>query len=64
MAYPLKNQGFGKQFKSAGKSGAKIALIYGGDELSEGKVKIRNLSTGEENLVDRSDLEITVRGLF
>ncbi|MEK9983666.1 MAG: histidine--tRNA ligase [Opitutae bacterium] len=64
VAYPLKNQGFGKQFKSAGKSGAKIALIYGGDELSEGKVKIRNLSTGEENLVDRSDLEIKVRGLF
>ena len=64
VAYPLKNQGFGKQFKSAGKSGAKIALIYGGDELSEGKVKIRNLSTGDENLVDRSDLEIKVRGLF
>lgn len=64
VAYPLKNQGFGKQFKSAGKSGAKIALIYGGDELSEGKVKIRNLSTGEENLVARSELEIKVRGLF
>jgi len=64
VAYPLKNQGFGKQFKSAGKSGAKIALIYGGDELSEGKVKIRNLSTGKENLVARSELEIKVRGLF
>ena len=64
VAYPLKNQGFGKQFKSAGKSGAKIALIYGGEELSEGKVKIRNLSTGDENLVDRSDLEIKVQGLF
>ena len=56
IVYPLKNQGFGKQFKNAGKSGAKLALIYGGDELAAGKVKIRNLESGDESLVDRSDL--------
>ena len=50
------NQGFGKQFKNAGKSGAKLALVYGGDELAAGKVKIRNLESGEEELADRNNL--------
>ena len=56
VVYPLKNQGFGKQFKNAGKSGAKLALVYGGDELAAGKVKIRNLESGEEELADRNNL--------
>ena len=56
VVYPLKNQGFGKQFKNAGKSGAKLALIYGSDELASGKVKVRNLESGEERLCPREDL--------
>jgi histidyl-tRNA synthetase len=56
IVYPLKNQGFGKQFKNAGKSGAKLALIYGGDELAAGKVKIRDLGSGKEKLCSRKDL--------
>jgi histidyl-tRNA synthetase len=54
--YPLKNQAFGKQFKNAGKSGAKIALVYGEDELAQGKVKIRDLESGEESQVVREKL--------
>lgn len=61
IVYPLKNQGFGKQFKNAGKSGAKLALIYGGDELAAGKVKIRDLGSGEESLVDRSEIVDNIR---
>ena len=61
VIYPLKNQGFGKQFKNAGKSGAKFALIYGGDELAAGKAKVRNLATGEEKLIDRNELATALR---
>jgi len=40
--YPMRDLGFGKQFKAAADSGAKIALIYGGDELAKGKMCIRD----------------------
>ncbi|MFP4156668.1 MAG: histidine--tRNA ligase [Opitutales bacterium] len=48
VEYPLKAQGFGKQFKLAGQSGARGALIYGAEELGRGSVKLRNLKSGEE----------------
>ena len=51
VEYPIKDAAFGKQFKTAAESGAKLALIYGGDELAKGVVKIRNLT-------DRSEIEI------
>jgi histidyl-tRNA synthetase len=51
VEYPLKDLAFGKQFKAASEVGAKLALIYGGDELAKGVVKLRNLS-------DRSEIEI------
>ena len=41
--YPMKDVAFGKQFKAAADSGARIALIYGGDELAKGVVKLRDL---------------------
>ncbi len=50
--YGLKQQGFGKQFKTAGASGARFALIYGQEEVAAGKLKLRDMSSGEEELVD------------
>jgi histidyl-tRNA synthetase len=49
--HPLKQQGFGKQFKTAGASGARFALIYGEEEVAQGKLKLRDLAKGEEVLV-------------
>jgi histidyl-tRNA synthetase len=49
--HPLKQQGFGKQFKTAGASGARFALIYGEEEVAQGKLKLRDLAEGEEVLV-------------
>src|SRR6187402_703080 len=49
--YPFKDLAFGKQFKAAAESGARLALIYGGDELAKGVVKIRDLA-------DRSEREV------
>jgi histidyl-tRNA synthetase len=64
VEYPLKEVAFGKQFKAAAESGAKLALIYGGDELAKGVVKIRDLTERSERDVPRGELVATVRDFF
>jgi len=62
--YPMKDLAFGKQFKAAADSGAKIALIYGGDELAKGIVKMRDLTDRTERDFPASGVEAAVRGFF
>jgi len=62
--YPMKELAFGKQFKAAAESGAKLALIYGGDELAKGVVKIRDLTSRTEQEIARDQVLTTVRGFF
>lgn len=59
--YPLKDLAFGKQFKAATESGAKLALIYGGDELAKGVVKVRDLAARTEMDVPRDQVGSVVR---
>lgn len=61
VEYPLKDIAFGKQFKAAAESGAKLALIYGGDELAKGVVKIRDLTDRSEREVPRDRIADAVR---
>ncbi|MDO4437368.1 MAG: histidine--tRNA ligase [Coriobacteriaceae bacterium] len=42
------------QFKQADKLGASHIVIIGGDELAAGKVKLRNMATHDESLIDRA----------
>lgn len=51
VEYPLKSVGFGKQFKLAGQSGARLALIFGEEEVAAGTAKLRNLQSGDEQSV-------------
>ena len=44
------------QFKQADKLGARRIVILGGDELAAGKVKVRDMTTHEERLVDRASI--------
>ena len=53
----LMQRNLGKQFKYANKIGAKKVIIIGPDELKEGKVKVKDMQTGNEELVDISGLE-------
>jgi histidyl-tRNA synthetase len=64
VEYPLRELAFGKQFKAAADSGAKLALIYGGDELAKGVVKIRDLGQRSEMEVSRSEVAGHVRDFF
>ncbi len=58
--YPMKDLGFGKQFKNATESGAKLALIYGSDELAKGVVKLRDLAKREEVEIPRDQVTAAV----
>ena len=62
--YPLRDVAFGKQFKAAAESGAKIALIYGGDELAKGIVKLRDLTDRTELDFPAAGVEAAVRVFF
>jgi histidyl-tRNA synthetase len=62
--YPMKEVAFGKQFKAAAESGAKLALIYGGDELAKGVVKFRDLAQRNEREVSRTEVATSVRDFF
>ncbi len=64
VEYPMKDLAFGKQFKAAGESGAKLALIFGGDEVAKGVVKIRDLSKREEREVPNSEILNAVRAIL
>ncbi len=55
-AYSLKSCGFGKQFKDAGKSGARYALILGSKELETQNVKIKDLRNASETTVPQKSL--------
>ncbi len=61
VEYPFKELAFGKQFKAAAESGAKLALIYGGDELAKGVVKIRDMTDRSEREVARDQVLASVR---
>ena len=64
VEYPFKDLAFGKQFKAASESGAKLALIYGSDELAKGVVKIRDMADRTEREIPRDQVVALVRDLL
>ncbi len=64
VEYPFKDLGFGKQFKAAAEAGAKVALIYGSEELAKGVVKLRDMRARSERDVARADVLSAVRELL
>ena len=64
VEYPMKEMAFGKQFKAAGESGARLALVYGSDELARGVVKLRDLIGRTERDVTRAEAAEAAREFF
>ena len=54
-SYAMKVAGFGKQFKEAGKSGARYALILGEEEELKNEVKIKDLKSSAEISTSQND---------
>lgn len=51
------------QFKQADKLNAAYIVVIGGDELADGKVKLRNMSSHEETLIDRASAAEVIAAL-
>lgn len=64
VEYQLKPQAFGKQFKAASDAGARVALVYGSDEIANGVVTLRNLAERSEVKVPSDQLLAAVRDLL
>jgi histidyl-tRNA synthetase len=62
--YPMKEVAFGKQFKAAAESGARVALIFGSEELARGAAKLRDLRDRSEQEVPLDHLMEAVRDLL
>jgi len=58
--YAMKGGNFGKQFKTADQSGARYALVYGREEVEQGRVKLKDLQKREETTILLSDLVATL----
>ncbi len=54
------NKGIGAQLKYADRRGIPYALIPGTEELANGQVSLKNLSTGDQITIDRSELTRTL----
>lgn len=64
VEYPMKELGFGKQFKVAAESGAAVALIFGQDEVAKGMLKIRDMNTRTEREVPQESMLDEVKALL
>ena len=57
VAYGLRQQGVAKQMKAASREGANTVLIIGPDELANGTVLVRDMTSGEQREVQRQEFE-------
>ena len=62
--YNLRDGKFPKLMQAAETAGAKFALIYGGDEIANGVVKIRDLTTRTEATIPRTDIIPALRAVL
>ena len=52
------------QMKAAGRSGARVAIIVGGDEVADGTATLRDLARGEQTMVKRDEVVAHVRTML
>ncbi len=62
--YNLRDGKFPKLMQAAETAGSKFALIYGGDEIANGVVKVRDLTTRTEATIPRTDIIPALRAVL
>jgi histidyl-tRNA synthetase len=55
--YDYLNRSMKAQMREANKQNAKYVIFVGGDEYKQGKLNLKNLENGEQQLIDVKDLE-------
>jgi histidyl-tRNA synthetase len=63
VVYPEATK-LGKQFKYADRIGAKVTLVLGPDEAGKGQVAVKNLGSGEQNVVPQEAVLDVIRGIL
>ncbi len=61
--YPAVDK-LGKQFKYAGRIGAKVAIVLGPDEVAQNQVAVKNLITRGQESIPRDSLEETIQKML
>jgi len=61
--YLFRDLAFGKQFKAAGRIGARVVISVGEREIGEGIFSVKDMGSGEETRVDRENLSEAIRGI-
>jgi histidyl-tRNA synthetase len=59
--FSLRKTGAGKQMEQANAARSLLAVFIGGEEEKTGNVKMRNMKTGEESIIERNDLVSALR---
>ena len=59
----LANRSMKAQFKIADRESAKFCLILGDDELARGEVMLKNLSTGEQSAVPKTEIILRLKSI-
>ena len=54
----------GKQFKYADRTGIRLAVILGSDEINKNVVSIKDLTTGDQQTVNRQDALLAIRKML
>ncbi len=62
--YLFRDAGFGKQFKEANRSGARVVISVGDREVAEEVFPVKDLTSGEERRVPRQDVGEAVRSIL
>jgi histidyl-tRNA synthetase len=62
--FDLEARGFGAQMKSAGKSGARALVLLGEDEWKRGEVVVKDLASGAQETIARSELPAKLREML
>ena len=60
----LMNRSLKAQMKYADKIGVKYTIVIGDDEISNGKVNIKNMSSGEQKEIEISELKDVINSGF
>jgi histidyl-tRNA synthetase len=56
VAYSLREQAVGKQMKAATREGARTVLVLGPEEMEAGTIVARDMASGEERTIRRTEL--------
>lgn len=64
IEYNLRDGKFPKLMQAAESAGARYALVYGGDEVTQGVAKVRDLGARAEATVPRTDLVPALRAVL